>query len=235
MKNGFTLAETLVTLGIIAVIAAITIPVFIKKYQQKQFLTMAKVNYNIINNALEHAKVEYGTDVNNWYYSSSISNRSSSIDFAERYMVPYLNVVKFCRDEVSYPDCNIQEIFSENRDRGTFFVLSNSAIINVFVGELYSSNIRVRIAYDINGAKKPNQLGKDIFLVELGGSSGSEVVGKDKNRFLPYAYVRSRKCSDYISDDYAGTTHACKKGSGRTVCLAYIVCNGWEIPEDYPW
>lgn len=35
MKNGFTLAEVLITLGIIGVVAAMTLPVLIQKHKMK--------------------------------------------------------------------------------------------------------------------------------------------------------------------------------------------------------
>lgn len=35
MKKGFTLAEVLITLGIIGVVAAMTLPTLVQKYQDK--------------------------------------------------------------------------------------------------------------------------------------------------------------------------------------------------------
>ena len=36
MKKGFTLAEVLITLAIIGVVAALTVPTVVHKYQQKE-------------------------------------------------------------------------------------------------------------------------------------------------------------------------------------------------------
>lgn len=44
MKNAFTLAEVLITLGIIGVVAALTIPTLVNNYRKKQFETGLKKN-----------------------------------------------------------------------------------------------------------------------------------------------------------------------------------------------
>ena len=64
---GFTLSEVLITLGIIGIVAAMTLPSLIANHRRQVMLTKVKQTYTILNNALERAKVENGTDVNNWY------------------------------------------------------------------------------------------------------------------------------------------------------------------------
>ena len=44
-KNGFTLAEVLITLGIIGVVAAITLPTVIQNYQKQVLVTQLKKMY----------------------------------------------------------------------------------------------------------------------------------------------------------------------------------------------
>ena len=48
MRKGFTLAEVLITLGIIGVVAAMTIPSLITKYQKKAIETKFKQDFSII-------------------------------------------------------------------------------------------------------------------------------------------------------------------------------------------
>lgn len=57
---GFTLAEVLITLGIIGVVAALTIPALIQKYQEKVTVTKLKRAYSILNQAYQNAINEYG-------------------------------------------------------------------------------------------------------------------------------------------------------------------------------
>ena len=48
MKKAFTLAEVLITLGIIGIVAAMTLPTLIGKYQKKQTVTQLKKSYTEI-------------------------------------------------------------------------------------------------------------------------------------------------------------------------------------------
>ena len=52
MKKGFTLAEVLITLLIIGVIAALTIPSFLSIYEQHQFKTGLRKALNSLNNSI---------------------------------------------------------------------------------------------------------------------------------------------------------------------------------------
>lgn len=72
-QNGFTLAETLITLGIIGVVAALTIPTLISKYQEKVLVNLAKKNYSIVMNALNM----YNTD------NDSLGNYSTLMDYSK--------------------------------------------------------------------------------------------------------------------------------------------------------
>lgn len=237
MKKGFTLAEVLITLGIICVVAAMTIPMLVAKYQQKQLLTMAKVDYTILNNAIERAKSEYGTDVNNWIFLGGSTDVKSQ-DFTERYLKPYLNVVQYCKkiNINGSKDCSWTGdlLFYDNNT--TLLILANSTKMRVVVAEGIGGSIinRVQITYDVNGDKKPNKYGKDRFVVELGGGAYTNSI-KDRNKFLPYQYIKSKPCDFYKSISDMSQAHSCTQDGGRTACLAYLFCNGWEMPKDYPW
>ena len=65
MKKAFTLAEVLITLGIIGVVAALTMPTVIQNYKKKQAVTQLKATYSILAQAFEHAQADYG-DMSNW-------------------------------------------------------------------------------------------------------------------------------------------------------------------------
>ena len=64
-KAAFTLAEVLITLGIIGVVAALTIPALIVNYKEKEIITKAKKNYSVAMQALQLAQAEYGTPNDN--------------------------------------------------------------------------------------------------------------------------------------------------------------------------
>ena len=64
-KAAFTLAEVLITLGIIGVVAAMTLPSLIQNYHEKQRVTQLKKAYSVMQNAFLMAQEEYG-DVTYW-------------------------------------------------------------------------------------------------------------------------------------------------------------------------
>ncbi len=61
----FTLAEVLITLGIIGVIAALTIPGLISKWREKATVAQVKETYSILQQGFRRAIDEYG-DVSSW-------------------------------------------------------------------------------------------------------------------------------------------------------------------------
>lgn len=52
MKDGFTLAEVLITLAIIGIVAAMTLPTVINNTQDKQFKAMFKKQYSALAQAI---------------------------------------------------------------------------------------------------------------------------------------------------------------------------------------
>lgn len=85
-KKGFTLAEVLITLGIIGVVAALTIPTLIQNYKKREVETSLEKIYSTVNQAIKKAELDYG-DYQTWEFGSVDST-------IERYFIPYLNVIK---------------------------------------------------------------------------------------------------------------------------------------------
>ena len=59
-KIAFTLAEVLITLGVIGVVAAMTLPTLIFNYQKKVVANRLKQTYSLIYQSIEKSKAEYG-------------------------------------------------------------------------------------------------------------------------------------------------------------------------------
>ncbi len=60
-KAAFTLAEVLITLGIIGVVAAMTLPTLVGNYKNKELSTRAKKTYSLISQALQKYQSDNGT------------------------------------------------------------------------------------------------------------------------------------------------------------------------------
>lgn len=70
IQKAFTLAEVLITLVIIGIVAALTIPTLISNYQERQTVTKLIKSFSVINNAYALAKIEYG-DITSWGFSGN--------------------------------------------------------------------------------------------------------------------------------------------------------------------
>ena len=247
----FTMAEVLITLGIIGIVAAMTLPSLIANHRRQVMLTKVKQTYTILNNALERAKVDYDTEVNNWYIPDESSTLEKSMFFAETYMIPYLEVLHYCKDKISAPYCNlnsknltdtgnIEPMYPVSSQYGTSFVLKNGTIVYVRVGAMTQTEIdlggisRIWVIFDIDGSQGYNRYGYDVFRIELGGAEGpAKRNNANRNKFLPYGYDTNKNCDYYVSE----INHACNKAVSYpgSYCLAYIVCNGWDFGDKYPW
>ena len=59
-RAAFTLAEVLITLGVIGVVAALTLPTLIQNYQKHVAVNRLKVVYNIMSNVIRRAEADFG-------------------------------------------------------------------------------------------------------------------------------------------------------------------------------
>ena len=97
MFQGFTLAEVLITLGIIGVVAAMTMPSLIANHKEKETVAKLKKVYSVLQQATTFAKQEYG-EVSEWDYSDPY-------EFGQKYFKPYLKVIVDSQKErYSYTD-----------------------------------------------------------------------------------------------------------------------------------
>ncbi|MBS5801640.1 MAG: type II secretion system protein [Brachyspira sp.] len=233
MKKGFTLAEVLITLGIIGIVAAMTLPALINHYKKRETVEKLKASYSILNNALESAKVDYGTDIKNWNlypYDDPIQNADY---FAEHYLLPYLKVVKDCKESTENK-CGFLETPLNNFSLTSFrtgrsFVLANGAFIVVYMDQRDNEkNWSIFIKININGVNSRTTIvGRDIFVLQLGGAR----MKQNWNKLYPYAYSIGFDRDDYKTMDGTG----CNKNGNGSTCFSLILHDGWQIKDDYPW
>lgn len=176
MKKGFTLAEVLITLAIIGIVAALTIPTVIAKYNQKALYTQYMKMYNTLSTALQLASVEEGSP-DTWDYTLSMG------DFIDKYIAPF---VKNHGHESSYSssnDIHVKDLTGQ--DRGTaaqlvthygmpdFLILEDGGAISMTV--LSTSRKRASLFVDTNGIEKgPNTVGRDMFTIRYGYDTAND-------------------------------------------------------------
>lgn len=226
-RFGFTLAEVLITLGIIGVVAAITMPTLITKYQKHATVNKLKNSYSILVQAFERAKSDYGLDINEWEIQGSTDTEKSKY-FAETYLMPYMKVINRCNTS---SNCPINGYSPQRYSKR--FIVSNGTMYIIKAFESTSgatTALRVHILIVLNPAKKNVKVSRDIFFAELGSAYGTG----DFNKILPYGYYSLNGSS--VSRSYqlnASDDTACSKNGSR--CFAVIMLDGWKISDDYPW
>ncbi len=188
--KGFTLAEVLVTLGIVGIIAAITLPALIQRNNEKSTVVKLKKVYSVMSNAHMQAVNDYG-NFDSWGLQKSQENGSEDEEAIatsdagiNRYieiMSKYLKTVKICK--ASDNSCEVWDSYNlagvkDNSDSYTTrMVLADGTVIgHIFInypecdgywgtGKLsyFCGSFKV----DLNGSKKPNTYGKDIFEFDI--------------------------------------------------------------------
>lgn len=240
-KNiGFTLAEVLITLGIIGVVAALTIPTLINNYQKKVTLTRLKQSYSILQNAILASQVENG-DTQTWglsayrkdYDDDTIGEVSKDVSssICNKYLVPYLKTSEK-PEYKSLKKAGWDEIYDLSGEKSkrpsiddTYYIipLANGSTIMANINGTENKQVYGLIFYiDINGPQKPNVSGKDLFVMELVLSSSQFGFYGDSGSV---ADIRNQLCTDK-----GGAIPRASMG-----CGALILKSGWEFPEDYPW
>lgn len=221
---GFTLAEVLITLGVIGVVAVMTMPTLIENHKKKVTVEKLKTNYSIIQNVIESSKNDNGDVV---YWDFELDNE----EFAETYIIPYLNSFQ----KVSYGGIGYYNVMTLKGDYKSIYwwgvpiyFLNNEASIILKHG-WNSTNDDIFIVIDINGKKSPNIMGKDAFLFFL---------NKTTNQLLPFGAGNSRDY--YFSGGKYDGWGACSKNEpspyyAGALCGALIITDGWQIADDYPW
>ncbi len=213
LKFGFTMAEILITLGIIGVVAALTIPTLINKYRAVEMKTRFDKAYSTISQAFELMKIDNGGFIDGSSYPAS----SFGSDFQKYFRNVKANVGRANYD-ISLPT---YKNFAENADfyknlldDGTIY-LSDGSII--YIENPISSYNFVFIFIDINGLKEPNVAGKDLFGFHITNDSRLIPLGVS-DIFSAYPVYKDFDESDNLCDE---TSHSIFNG----ICCTYKALN----------
>jgi len=92
MKKAFTLSEVLITLGIIGVVAALTLPSLIAKHKEKVLAVGVRKAYSDFSNALRLSQAEFDGNID---YSTVFNPNNTSYESAAA-LSKYFNGAKIC-------------------------------------------------------------------------------------------------------------------------------------------
>ena len=206
--GAFTLAEVVITLGIIGVVAAMTMPSLMQNYKRQQATARIKKFVSVINQALISAENDLGPR-EDWVIGE-MSNSDSAYNFLNTYIKPY----------IKSDDIEKRRLFGQNMATLRFV---DGSQMSVKIGACYD------IWYDINGEKGPNEKGRDIFVFILCKNGGCNFNSNQVRGFycaptgeqFPTHGQLIDNCKNYRTD-------------GGSYCTILLEQNGYEFPKDYP-
>lgn len=202
-KVAFTLAEVLIVLGIIGIIAEMTIPTLMNDVQNKSNITAWKKAYTVFSQAYLQLRNDGGPD---WNSHTEMKNS----------FVTYFKTLKSC--DASGSDCwhNAGVAKSLPLGDGTQYAMPDISpdpglvTVDGMKAVFYrDSATQGWVMIDVNGDKKPNVEGKDIFGLRFNDTGSTD----------PFTYSEFGTCNP-PSAGAAGTGYI---GMG---CSLYYILNG---------
>lgn len=156
----FTLAEVLITLAIIGVVAALAIPILYSNYQKEAYVTGLKKMNSVIQNALTSAYVNNNCNIGDNACLEALANNYGS-DYLYFHLQKELKTVNVACSQQAYNNpgfCfDYYSIYADNDVVGIDYAMTltdGSLILRSSKG----------LVVDVNGTKGPNLLGRDMFI-----------------------------------------------------------------------
>ena len=227
--SAFTLAEVLITLGIIGVVAAMTIPSLIADHRRDVTETRLKKFYSIMNQAILQSINDNG-EPTAWSYfvddayddDGNIINQSDNTDASfQKYLAPYLKII------------GKKEVKDNTGERRILYFLADGS--SFAFAKYENRDIQF---YPKNGEKCMQK-----------AALNSQGVCAFSFTFYPiskatdwkYHYNKGMESTLYRWDGteeklYNDNIRGCNNiaGTNATYCTAIIQRNGWKVPKDYP-
>jgi prepilin-type N-terminal cleavage/methylation domain-containing protein len=188
MKNkAFTLAEVLITLGIIGVVSALTIPTLTAKYQERVTVAKVKETYAILANAEKHWEDELGCmgDITACISGCSAFSTCTLSELVKH--IKYSDIVlkgdktkKHWLPTLVYALNGQESLYSGvttyGRDPypGLKMLLPNGVSVD-FEIDTYVQSINGNM--DINNSAAPNRVGIDVFPFAIGAYKNNKYKG----------------------------------------------------------
>jgi len=216
----FTLAEVLITLGIIGVVSALTIPTLIQNYKAKIVEVRLKKFYSVYNEAIKRAELEYG-DKKDWYLDTNsvvldkdgkpIEGTSAIDTWFNMYLSSFMPIKKtvFIGGQVRYylPD-------------GSAFQYGANGDVKTSRGVIFFPQNADKCDYTVN-----NNIGSCCFYFLYDPNGYHSALHKDKG-LEPSMYGWNGSRQQLID--------GCKGGVMFGYCTTLIKYDGWKVSKDYP-
>ena len=223
-KIAFTLAEVLITLGIIGVVAAMTVPTLMANHRKKVVETKLEKIYSVMNQAINLTNAEYG-DVTNWIIDCGRSDSPTcSINEVENWfnstIGKHLETLKTGKIKNKTNTYDILLIY-----------LKDGSILGV------TNYIYDMFFYVNSDAISNTQSGKNYFLFRFNPILLSHQNNEEAQKDLKYSL---KPTFEPYSNYWNGTReqlidgHSFSCAQNHAFCAKLIQYDGWKISKDYP-
>ena len=222
--KAFTLAEVLITLGIIGVVASLTMPSLIQSNRRQVVEVRLQKFYSTINQAITMSEADNGNKAD-WV-------SADTDDFFNTYLKKYLSYIKYDNKRVG-----------TGNDYRLLYLSDGSAFLFDIYGTWDSAG---------NQTSKTNG-GHFIFCPNSKDCIDGVDYGKwGKKQFVfafwpndsagCFLYHINKGVESYLNawdgDEeslYTQSNYGCNPEARNFYCTAIIQHNGWKIPKDYPY
>ena len=237
-KKGFTLAEVLITLAIIGVVAAIVAPALNTAVQKNKVGPTLSKFVSTIENANEHILADSEDNI----FSLSVS---SGEDYVRR-LSRFVNGSVLSSNASSYTfadatgnayEFGAHPVFKFGKDE-TLSISYGAPANNANADSSYRGQVAT-ILYDTNGFdNRPNKLGKDLFIF-LMDNNGSIIPKGGKQESEAYTAGEEPEGGGEESEGTSAGAYAWQGTCDATTltdgvnCSGSIADNGWKVIYKY--
>ena len=216
-KVAFTLAEVLITLGIIGVVAAMTMPALIQNYKRQVVETRLEKFYSSINQAIKMAELSNG-ERDQWFEDTNDFEKNKQ--WFDKYIAPNMNIVKQETRNVwghqfefyFFADGGVMGLFNTNLRDYKFFPISLDKCLN---SSHWNAPAEGRCVFSFY-YNPPSRYNFEPF---------DHALELESNIEYSLKYHRNYGC---YNKEYSNSTWP-------AYCTKIIQYNGWKIPKDYPY
>ena len=229
-RAAFTLAEVLITLAIIGVVAAMTIPTLTQNYKKKVVETKLAKFYSTMNQAIRLSEVDNGpliswdeiqhTSINNEEGAHRYYKTINALSWYNKYIAKYIKTAKIEEDVMREGSLGIY--FND----GSLLLLSSSSWL--FFPNANDLNLQeiLENEYDRDKEDSGTKYFTFSFFRNIGGTASVP------RGFTPYVSGWDGTREHLMNDSAVG----CNKNvsNERAYCTKLLQLNNWKIPDDYP-
>ena len=221
--NAFTLAEVLITLGVIGVVAAVTMPTLIQQYKERE--TVAKVNqfYSMFSQAYQMAILEHGT-FDQWglkAWGDNIKNEDGSYRYSDNAIEAsnkFFEIMSKYLKYVHYAPFTSDPISDTNGVSNAYMTKEGAQLANGIV-------IRMAWINTKSACETSNRCGDIYFVTDAGPLSEKRDDGKVYRRKQAFAFMLQKDKIVPPGLDNAIFKQYCLPGNSNIHCTGWVIRN----------